>query len=72
MDKNELLPLSRRRMGSVTVKLPAVPERLLEQNYGPEWRIPNPLWRFDWREAWDKFAAFRARYKVAEGGKSIS
>lgn len=40
--------------------LPAKPERLLEENYGPGWRIPNPRFAFPWVAQKKKFAALMA------------
>ena len=63
--EKDLLPLSQFSIGAVTVKVPAMPEKVLELNYGPDWRVPNPAWRFNWRSAWKKFHEFRATYRAA-------
>ncbi|PTX57249.1 LicD family protein [Litoreibacter ponti] len=36
--------------------LPANPERLLEENYGKDWRTPNPRFAFPWVAQKEKFA----------------
>lgn len=38
--------------------IPAVPEKMLELNYGEGWQAPDPYFRFPWGEAIRKFADF--------------
>ncbi len=39
--------------------IPANPEKMLEVNYGPGWREPDPGFSFPWREANRRFKLFR-------------
>lgn len=47
---DEILPLSRISFYGVDLPAPKNPEALLEINYGPNWRIPDPSFRFDFGE----------------------
>lgn len=48
------------------LKLPAKSEVFLEQCYGPTWRIPDPLFHFDWDAANRKFHLLKSHnYSVA-------
>ncbi|QYJ02482.1 LicD family protein [Nocardioides panacisoli] len=42
-----ITPLGSVRLAGETFPAPAVPERLLEAMYGPEWRVPDPTFAFD-------------------------
>ena len=53
---SDVLPLKLVKHDGVDLFLPANPERLLEVNYGPGWRKPDPLWSFDWGKAKANFA----------------
>ncbi len=55
----ELLPLRPCKLTGQA--LPAMPERLLEANYGAGWRKPDPLFKFPWGEANKSFAPFLER-----------
>jgi hypothetical protein len=63
--REDLLPFERFRIGEVQINLPHRPERLLEANYGPEWRTPDPTWRFDWPGAKRQFSGFVAAMTAA-------
>lgn len=51
----DLLPLAGVSMGGRTITVPRRAEPLLESNYGPRWRTPDPSWRFDWDAARARF-----------------
>jgi hypothetical protein len=53
-----LLPLEQREVAGSSVALPRHPESMLELNYGPGWRTPDPTFHFDWAEAKTRFAEF--------------
>ncbi len=55
---DDVLPPARRQVHGVEVLVPRHPERLLEVNYGPGWRTPDPTFRFDWAHAHERFAGF--------------
>ena len=54
----DVLPLVRREVAGTELWLPRRPERLLEVNYGPDWRTPDPTFRFDWGAARARFEDF--------------
>ena len=55
---DDVLPLETRLVDGAEVCLPRRPEALLASNYGPDWRIPDPTFRFNWRAARQRFAGF--------------
>ena len=58
VDPASVLPLTTREVRGVEVRVPQVPEDVLTCNFGPEWRRPDPLFKFDWASAKERFAAF--------------
>lgn len=61
---DKILPLAEFR--SSGLKLPARPEAFLEQCYGPKWRIPDPLFHFNWDQANRKFHLLKSHdYSVS-------
>ena len=54
----DVLPLVRREVAGTELWFPRRPERLLEVNYGPDWRTPDPTFRFDWGAARARFEDF--------------
>jgi hypothetical protein len=58
VDPTSVLPLATREVRGVEVKVPRVPEDVLTCNFGPGWRQPDPLFKFDWAEAKERFATF--------------
>lgn len=46
---SDVLPCSPRAFGDAQLMCPNAPERLLEVNYGPGWRQPDPTFKFDWK-----------------------
>jgi hypothetical protein len=49
-------PISTRKFLDIVVPIPAVPEDLLQVNYGDGWRTPDPKFRFDWASAGKQYA----------------
>lgn len=43
----DLLPTKTVEVGGITLPAPAVPEAWLELAYGPNWRVPDPSFRWD-------------------------
>jgi len=39
-------------------QIPAEPEKMLAINYTPGWKVPDPIFKFPWDEANEKFATF--------------
>ncbi|AXI46773.1 hypothetical protein C1J03_12510 [Sulfitobacter sp. SK012] len=52
----DVLPLQPCRLTGQA--LPAFPERMLAENYGPGWETPDPLFKFPWAAANKRFAPF--------------
>ena len=48
LDADRLLPVGSRLLAGVEIPVPADPPALLELNYGPGWRTPDPTWTFTW------------------------
>ena len=63
--REDLLPLERFGIGEAEIAVPRRPDRLLEANYGPDWRTPDPTWRFDWPAARQRFSGFREAMAAA-------
>jgi hypothetical protein len=61
-----LLPLEEREVAGVSVALPRVPEPMLELNYGPGWRTPDPTFHFDWAGAKARFAEFLTHLRTPD------
>lgn len=51
-----LLPLEQVEVADFSVAVPHDPEPMLEINYGPGWRTPDPTFRFDWASAKARFS----------------
>lgn len=59
VDADDVIPLKSLVAGDSThVPGPAHPEALLTANYGDAWRIPDPLFAFDWASAKQRFSRF--------------
>lgn len=54
--RDSLLPLAAVMVAGSSIPVPREPEPFLIDNYGPDWRVPDPTWRFDWRAARRLFA----------------
>jgi hypothetical protein len=51
----DVVPMQWRAVHGAELPFPIHPERLLEVNYGPNWKTPDPYWRFDYRTARKQF-----------------
>jgi len=58
LNTSDLFPLRPINENLPSVFLPAKPESFLEINYGSNWRIPDPSFRFDWNRAKQQFNIF--------------
>jgi hypothetical protein len=45
---SDVLPLKTLESHGYPFMMPANPEALMELNYGKSWKVPDPLWKFDW------------------------
>lgn len=59
------LPVAHRPVHGAGIPLPASPEDLLALNYGPAWGTRDPVFKFDWARARDRFADFLAAVRAA-------
>jgi hypothetical protein len=48
---SDVLPLQTMDSHGYPIMLPAKPEALMVLNYGENWQVPDPLWKFDWSHA---------------------
>jgi hypothetical protein len=48
---SDVLPLKTLESHGYPIMMPANPEALMELNYGKDWKVPDPLWKFDWSHA---------------------
>jgi len=55
---DRVLPPEPRSVAGTEVPVPRDPELLLRLNYGPDWQVPDPTWRFNWARARDRFQPF--------------
>ncbi|MUH71369.1 discoidin domain-containing protein [Psychrosphaera haliotis] len=49
--KDDVLPLQTKQVNGYDLLLPANPESLLQLNYGDSWKVPDPLWTFNWSKS---------------------
>jgi hypothetical protein len=59
-----LLPLKDFPIRGRIFKVPCDPESILSVNYGKNWRVPDPFWRFDYRYSKRRFGAFLKKLKT--------
>ena len=59
LERGDVLPLQ--TCALTGNKLPAEPEKMLVLNYGEGWAIPDPLFKFPWQGANERFAPFLER-----------
>ncbi|MBT1445352.1 discoidin domain-containing protein [Shewanella sp. JM162201] len=52
---NDILPTKLFYVDEFPMFLPSNPEVVLDANYDNNWRVPDPLWRFDWSNAYRSF-----------------
>lgn len=58
-----LLPLGQLRIRGQIFPIPSKTEVLLAVNYGENWRIPDPFWRFDYIKSKRRFGKFLKKIK---------
>lgn len=59
LDESDVLPLQPCKLTGNA--LPAAPEKMLALNYGEGWKKPDPLFKFPWGAANNRFAPFLER-----------
>lgn len=63
VDPNLFLPLGKRKFMGVELPIPADPEGVCAAIYGPDWRTPNPDFRYELdKEKWRPFVFLRATH----------
>ncbi len=60
-----LLPLGQLRIRDQIFPIPSKPEELLAVNYGVNWQIPDPFWRFDYIKSKRRFGKFLKKIKLS-------
>jgi len=68
LKREDVLPL--RKSESFDLPIPNCPEKMLEINYGPNWKIPDPLFRFHWGKARKKFDTFLTITEILDPRKA--
>ncbi len=63
VSENALTPISSLEIRGRTFPIPAKPEEVLSINYGPNWRVPDPFWRFDYSVSRKRFATVLKKLK---------
>ena len=53
--EDALLPMAQLNVRGRDFPIPADPDAVLSVNYGPNWRVPDPFWRFDYRKSKHRF-----------------
>jgi len=53
---SDILPLEKSSLYGVPVNAPANVCNVLANNYGPNWRVRDPSWRFDWKLALEQYS----------------
>ncbi len=61
--KDALLPMERINVRGRHFPIPANPDAVLTVNYGPNWRVPDPFWRFDYRKSEQRFRQALKKFK---------
>jgi hypothetical protein len=59
-----LLPLGKLTIRDREFPVPADPDRVLVVNYGPNWRVPDPFWRFDYKKSKQRFGKMLKKLKT--------
>jgi hypothetical protein len=62
---SDLVPLGLMKIAGMDFAAPAAPESLLAINYGPNWRVPDPYWCFDYRRAKRLFKSAMKQMKAS-------
>ena len=60
---SSLIPFEKRMLGSMEFDCPKDVYSVLNQNYGPNWRVPDPHFKFDWSLASQKFSELKTIYR---------
>lgn len=65
VDAADIFPLKTGTLRGIAFPVPANVEKVLTVNYGPNWREPDPYWKFDWMLAAKKFKVSR-KYLISK------
>jgi len=66
--RDDLLPLC--VSDDLCLPIPNRPEKMLAVNYGPDWRTPDPLFKFNWGKHRKEFSPFLVVTKVLDTGEA--
>lgn len=66
LDRADILPLCSVEWLGVQLQVPRHSEAILESIYGPEWRLCDPLYKFNWETANAKWRSFLNSFHVLE------
>jgi len=65
-----LIPLKTLSIRGRDFLIPADPDAILSVNYGPNWRVPDPFWRFDFAKCKKRFKGALKELKLADNPPS--
>ena len=63
VDADALVPMGRLEIRGRAFAAPADPDAVLSVNYGENWRVPDPFWRFDYRKSKKRFGGILKKLK---------
>ena len=63
---DSLAPLKTLSVRGREFSIPADPDAILSVNYGPNWRVPDPFWRFDYAKCKKRFRGALKELKLAD------
>lgn len=61
---SSLIPMGVLSIRGHDFRVPADPEAVLSVNYGINWRVPDPFWRFDYRKSKRRFKGVLKKLKI--------
>ena len=64
VDDASLIPLGVLSIRERNFPVPSKPGEILQVNYGPNWKIPDPFWRFDYRRSKKRFGKMLKKLKT--------
>lgn len=64
IEASALLPMRNLNICGRDFRVPGDPEAVLAVNYGLNWRVPDPFWRFDYRKSKRRFKGATKKLKI--------
>lgn len=67
VEASDAVPIEWKAFRGEPIPLPRSPEKLLSVNYGPNWKIPDPYWRFDYKLSQKRFKNVLPLFRLSGG-----